>query len=405
MQQAKLVLRRNEERRLQAGHLWVFSNEVDTGQTPLGEFEAGMAVAIHSSRDKYLGMATVNPHSLICARIYSYKRGSALDADLLRLRISTALQSRDALYEKPCYRLINAEGDWLPGLVVDRFGDALAVQISTAAMEARLEDILSVLVDLLSPRAIMLRNGSAIRELEQLPLYERLAHGESVSHIEIEENNLRYQIPFIDGQKTGWYFDHRDNRALLARMVSGKRVLDACCYLGAWGINALAGGAHSVTAIDSSQVALDGAASNATLNGYADQWQPLKGELVAQMRKLHESGERFDVVVLDPPAFIKRKKDRRSGIQKYQSANNLALKLLTPGGLLVSCSCSHHLAMAELQRLVQESARKTGGQSSGKLQVIARRGQGLDHPLHPAIAETDYLKALFARQLPDQPGI
>ncbi len=390
-----LVLGKNEERRLEAGHLWIFSNEVDTKRTPLTAIEPGAQVPLWSSRGKFLAMAGVNPHSLICARVYSYTRGEALDGALLGQRLQNALQLREAQFDKPFYRLVNAEGDWLPGLVVDRFDDHLVVQISTASMEALLDDILEQLQQLLKPAAIVLRNSVSIRELEQLPAYDKVAFGTVADPVTVIENGLRYQLSLEGGQKTGWYYDHRDSRHLLGSLAKDCRVLDACCFLGAWGLNALAGGAREVMAIDTSQSALDGAAANAELNGYGDRWQGEKGEVGAKLRALREAGERFDIVVLDPPAFIKRKKDRRSGVQKYRSINSLAVQLLKPGGTLVSCSCSHHLPAADLQNIVLQAGRD----AHASVQLFARRGQGRDHPVHAAIPETDYLKAVFARFL------
>lgn len=390
-----LVLGKNEERRLEAGHLWIFSNEVDTKRTPLTAIEPGAQVPLWSSRGKFLAMAGVNPHSLICARVYSYTRGEALDGALLGQRLQNALQLREAQFDKPFYRLVNAEGDWLPGLVVDRFDDHLVVQISTASMEALLDDILEQLQQLFKPVAIVLRNSVSIRELEQLPAYDKVAFGTVADPVTVIENGLRYQLSLEGGQKTGWYYDHRDSRHLLGSLAKDCRVLDACCFLGAWGLNALAGGAREVMAIDTSQSALDGAAANAELNGYGDRWHGEKGEVGAKLRALREAGERFDIVVLDPPAFIKRKKDRRSGVQKYRSINSLAVQLLKPGGTLVSCSCSHHLPAADLQNIVLQAGRD----AHASVQLFARRGQGRDHPVHAAIPETDYLKAVFARFL------
>lgn len=390
-----LVLRKNEERRLEAGHLWVFSNEVDTRQTPLTALQPGEQQPVWSSRGKFLGMAGINPHSLICARLYSYRRGQQLDAELLGQRLRAALALREAQFSNPYYRLVNAEGDWLPGLVVDRFGEHLVVQIATAAMELQIDTLAEQLQALLKPASIVLRNDVAVRELEQLPLYEKTLFGHSTDNVTLIENELTFQLSLQGGQKTGWYYDHRDSRQLLSGMSKGLSVLDGCCFLGSWGLNALAGGARDVTAIDTSQAALDGAAANAARNGYSEQWQGLKGEIGQQLRALREAGQRFDVVVLDPPAFIKRKKDRRSGIQKYRSINGLAVQLLKPGGLLVSCSCSHHLAAADLQNIVLQAGRE----AQASVQVIARRGQGRDHPVHAAIPETEYLKAVFARFL------
>lgn len=391
----KMFLKKSEERRLLAGHLWVYSNEVDSVKSPLGGFTPGEQVPVHSSRGKPVGMVCVNPHSLICGRVYSYRNGERLGLPLLLRRIASALELRRRLFEAPYYRLIHGEGDWLPGLVVDRYGDYLVMQTNTLGMEQVKEEIAEALVQLLKPKGIFLRNTSATRSLEGLEPNEELLFGDVPETTEITENGLQYEVPLKTGQKTGWFYDHRDNRKLLRDFCDGKRVLDAYCYLGGWGINALAGGATEVVAIDSSATALDGAKKNATLNGYEDRWQGLKGDASDQLRRLRDAGEKFDIVVLDPPAFIQRAKDKRKGVEKYNSINALAAGLLQADGMLVSGSCSHHLTESELQRAVLHGGRKSGF----GVQVLARGHQGRDHPVHAAIPETEYLKAVFARLL------
>lgn len=390
-----LMLKKSEERRLMAGHLWVYSNEVDSAKSPLSNFSAGDQVAVHSSRGRAVAMATVNPQSLICARVYSHRRGEKLATPLLVRRISSALALRESLFSAPFYRLVHGEGDWLPGLIIDRYDDILVMQTNTAGMEAIQDDIVEALVELLSPAGIYLRNSSATRSLEGLEAEEKCLHGEVPETTQLLENGLKFNIPLKSGQKTGWFYDHRDNRQLLQKFSQGKRVLDAYCYLGGWGINALAGGASAVTAIDSSAAAIEGAAANAALNGYADQWAGIKGDVADQLRALREAGEKFDIVVLDPPAFIQRAKDKRKGIEKYRSINALAVGLLSADGVLVSGSCSHHLSESELQRAVLQAGRH----GNFGVQIMARGHQGSDHPVHAAIPETEYLKALYARLL------
>jgi len=390
-----LVLKKGEERRLQAGHLWVYSNEVDTAKSPFAGFSPGEQVPVYSSRGKPVGMVCVNPRSLICARLYSYRTGEMLGTPLLRRRLASALELRQRMFSIPCYRLVHGEGDWLPGLVVDRYGDYLIVQTNTWGMDQLKDEIVEVLVELLQPKGVFLRNTSSTRSQEGLEPAEALLWGEVPDTTEIIENGLRYEIPLKTGQKTGWFYDHRDNRQQLQQFSAGKRVLDAYCYLGGWGINALAGGASEVVAIDSSAPALDGARQNAALNGFADRWSGIKGDVSDQLRLLRDAGEKFDVVVLDPPAFIQRAKDKRKGVEKYRSINSLAAAILQPDGMLVSGSCSHHLTDSELQRAVLQGGRKNGF----TVQVVARGHQGRDHPVHAAIPETEYLKAVFARLL------
>jgi len=391
--QRMLVLKKNEERRLAAGHLWVYSNEVDKSKSPLKTFTAGEQVPVYSSRGKFIAMACVNSHSLICARVYSYRRSELINVDLLKARLSTALAHRDQCFDQPFYRLVHGEGDWIPGLIIDRYGEYLVVQTNTAGMDRELQAVVEALVELLSPAGIYLRNTSASRELEGLESVAETVHGEAPETTEILENGIRYQIPLTSGQKTGWFYDHRDNRQTLKRFCSGKRVLDAYCYLGGWGMNALAAGAAQVTAIDSSAAAIDGAQINAGLNGFDDRWQGLRGDVSEQLRHLRQTSEKFDVVILDPPAFIKRAKDKKAGLEKYRSVNSLATALLNPGGVLVSGSCSYHLTEDELRRVMLHSSRNAGR----TLQILARGHQALEHPVHAAIAETEYLKAIFSR--------
>ena len=396
-----LSLKKNEERRLDAGHLWVYSNEIDNKKTPLKEFAAGSQVALFSNRGKFCGHAYVNPHSLICARVYSFRQGQALDRELLVRRITAALQLRESLFEFPAYRLVHGEGDLLPGLVVDRFDDVLVVQIGTLGMQMVEDQIIEALIESLAStgvavKGIHVRSTSAVRALEGLEPREQTVHGVVAETVRIKENGLEFDVPLKTGQKTGWFFDHRDNRQALQGYCQGKRVLDTYCYHGAWGINALAGGASEVVSVDSSQSACEGAIHNANLNGFDQSRYTVKhGDVEQTLAQLQANKERFDVIVLDPPAFIQRAKDKRKGSDKYRKINTLAARLLTENGVLVSASCSYHLSDSDLQRIVLQSARQTGR----GLQVLARGHQGRDHPVHAAIPETEYLKAVFTRIL------
>ena len=392
----KLYLKKNEERRLDAGHLWVYSNEVDIKKTPLKSIQAGTAVALYSQRGQFCGNAYVNPRSLICARVFSFREGQRLDKDLLTRRINAALALRDSLYDFPAYRLIHGEGDLLPGLVVDRYDSVLVVQLSTAGMQAIESDVIDALVECVKPSVVHVRSTSAIRELEGLERREETVFGALTDTVTIKENGLLFEVPVMQGQKTGWFYDHRDNRQLLQKVCKGKRVLDAFSYLGAWGINALAGGAAEVVAVDSSQSACDGASRNAKLNQFESKHTVVKSDVAEYLAKARDDGtEKFDVIVLDPPAFIQRAKDKRNGTEKYRKINTLAARLLNPNGLLVSASCSHHLTEPDLQRVMLQSARSAGC----GLQVLYRGHQGPDHPVHAAIPETEYLKTIFARLL------
>lgn len=388
-----LKLKKDEERRLIAGHLWIFSNEVDTKANALKTYEPGELVSVESSRGDFLGTAYVNPHSLITGRVCSRKRNKLIDINWLRSNIQKAAMLRDSIYSEPYYRLVHGEGDYLPGLVIDRYNDILVVQINTAGMELFRNDIVSVLVELFEAKTVLLRNDSSVRRLEGLDLYTEVAYGEMPDEVQLCENGLTYKVSLEFGQKTGWFYDHRENRALLQRLSSGKRVLDVFSYLGGWGLNAAAGGATKVVAVDASRAALDLAEENAKLNGFEDLFSTLLGDAVEVMRTLINDGEKFDIVVLDPPAFIKRKKDHRAGLQQYELISRLGAALLDDNGLLVTASCSQHLLPKELKNAALKGARKT----RRNLQIFSQGGQGPDHPVNGAMPESDYLKAIFSR--------
>ena len=387
-----LILKRNEERRLAAGHLWIYSNEVDTRQTPLSGFEPGSLAVIQSAVGKTLGAAYVNPHSLICARLLSRRPRTVFDAGFFERRLRDALALREALFEQPNYRLVFGESDGLPGLVVDRYGSVLVVQISTAGMEAFRDLLLEVLDKVFAPSGILLRNESAVRALEGLQ-QEVVVIGDVPDSVSLEEGGIRFTVPLAAGQKTGWFYDQRSNRLAMHKYVSNKRVLDVFSYVGAWGLQAAGAGAAEVCCVDSSPVAQACLQENITANSLDGRVRAVTGDAIDVLGAMQTDGERFDVVIVDPPAFIKRRKDIKTGEQGYGRLNRLALKLLAPGGHLISCSCSMHLAADRLQHILYQSARKQGR----TLQILERGFQAMDHPVHPAIPETAYLKALFCR--------
>lgn len=386
-----LKLKKHEDRRLSAGHLWVFSNEVDTAATPLTRFRAGEIVAVHSDRDRFLGYAYVNPHSLIAARILGRHAAYPPGKSLLVHRVQVALALRERLYATPHYRLVHGESDFLPGLVIDRYGDVCVGQIGTAGMEAQKDAIVEAIAKVVKPRAFVWKNDGGARELEGLPKYVEAAIGEVPESVEVVEGGLRYAAPLAGGQKTGWFYDQAWNRAQFLALARGaKRVLDVFSYVGAWGVRAAKEGAE-VTCVDSSASALEAATRNAALNGV--QLNALRGDGFEVLEQLHAAREKFDLVIVDPPAFIKRRKDQGKGEAAYRRLNQLAMQLLPRDGLLVSCSCSYHLPAESLLDGIQKAARHTGRFA----QVVATGGQAPDHPVHPAIPETRYLKAYLAR--------
>lgn len=387
----ELRLKPREDRRLSAGHLWVFSNEVDTARTPLTSFEPGALCRVVSDRDKFLGFAYVNPASLISARVLGRDPQHPPTPSLLVHRLQVALSLRRALYERPFYRLVFGESDGLPGLVLDRFGDVVVGQIATAGMEALKPHIVAAVQKVISPAAMVWKNDSGSRDLEGLPRYVETAFGEPPATVPVEEGGITFQVALGEGQKTGWFFDQAANRLALRKYVGGARVLDVFSYLGAWGLGALKAGATEVTCVDSSSAALDALQASAAANGLKP--QVVRGDAFEVMESMHAERRRFDVVVIDPPAFIKRKKDIPKGEAAYKRLNQLALQLLERDGILVSCSCSYHMSGDSLVQAIQRAARHLGR----FVQIVEIGGQSPDHPIHPAIPETRYLKTYFCR--------
>jgi 23S rRNA (cytosine1962-C5)-methyltransferase len=387
-----LRLKRGEDRRLRAGHLWVFSNEVDIAATPLSGFAIGAQVRLHDYREQFLGYAYVNPHALICARILSRSPVHAADRSLLVHRLKVALSLRERHYPAPCYRLVFGEGDGLPGLVLDRYGEVIVGQIATAGMEALRAEVEAAVVKVLAPQVLVWKNDGAARDLEQLPKQLITAIGRMPDALQVVEGVLQFRVPLAGAQKTGWYYDQSMNRELFRRLLwPGVRVLDICSYGGAWAITALRCGAREALCVDSSEGALAVAEANAAANGVT--LRVRHGDAFEALDALQREGERFDVVVLDPPAFIKRRKDQARGEAAYRKLNQLAMRLLERDALLVSCSCSYHLPAEALAGLIQAAARH----NSRFVQILAVGGQAPDHPVHPAIPETHYLKAFFCR--------
>ena len=391
-----LKLKRGEDRRLRAGHLWIFSNEVDTVATPLTQFEPGAAVQVHSDRDQFLGFAYVNPRTLIAARIVGRDAAYPLDASLLVHRLRVALALREALYREPFYRLVYGESDGLPGLVLDRYGDVLVAQSGTAGIDRLRGEVEAAVVKVTGAAAVVWKNDSSARELEGLEkrvgVRANGEWGEPPAEIKVREQGLDFVAPLAEGQKTGWFYDQAANRERLHRYLRpGARVLDVCSYVGAWAVTALKAGAGSASCVDSSATALAFVERNARANGV--EVQTIREDAFEALKVLHEQGARFDVVILDPPAFAKRKKDAPQAQAAYRKLNQLALPLIERDGVLVSCSCSYHMGADELTSAIQSAARHT----SRFVQVLEQGGQSPDHPVHPAIPETRYLKSFFCR--------
>ena len=388
-----LRLKPGEGRRLRSGSPWVFSNEI--AMRP--EYRAlppGGVVRLEDANGARLGAFMFNPHSLIAARLLDQNSNAVIDRAWLRTRLAAAIDLRARLIDSPYYRLVHAEADRLPGLIIDRYDDVFVIQANSAGMDRVQEDIAATLAELLPARAIVARNDAFARRQENLPEETRLLHGTDATAI-VVEGNARFPIDPLSGQKTGFFFDQRPNRALVASLAKDARVLDVCCHIGAFGIRAAAAGAAAVTLVDSSAPALEHATRAAELTGVADRVTTRRGDAFDTMEKLAQEGATFDIVVCDPPAFAKSKKDAEAGLRAYGRMARLAAPLVAPGGFLFTASCSHHAPLAEWSRQIAwgiHRARREG-------QVLATTGAGPDHPVHPQLPETAYLKGQLIRLL------
>lgn len=395
MRHPALFLKKREERRLLAGHVWVFSNEVDIAKSPIKGLSPGQLVNVFRSDGKPLGSAYANPNSLICARIFSRKTDVVLDEAWFARRLQRALELRSALFDVPYYRLCHAEGDGIPGLVLDRYGDHLVGQINTAGLEQVKSALTGAIDGLLKPAGLLWRNDSSGRAMEGLAEAVEIGLGEVPESLQVVENGAVFETAPYTGQKTGWFFDQRLNRTMMRHAVAGKTVLDLFSYTGSWAVQAAVAGARSVTAVDVSEPALAILQRNAQRNHVADRIQTICEDVFDALKRLRDSSAQFDVVICDPPAFIKRKRDEQEGMLAYQRVNALAMAVLKPGGALISASCSFHLDRDAFKNALLKASRDARRQ----MQIVAQGHQGLDHPIHPAIVETEYLKAFFCRVL------
>ncbi len=385
----KILLRKNEEKRILSGHLWVFSNEIQETQ---GSPSAGDIVQVVSAGGKSLGFGMYSPHSLICCRLLA-SLPLEIDRNFFSERLAAALQLRRILFPgSSTYRLVHGESDFLPGLIVDRYDDYFVIQALSAGIDPRLEMICDVLEDLLHPVGILARNESPLRTLEGLPLGTTVRRG-TIDDTIVEEHGIRYNVNLIDSQKTGLFLDQRMNRLHVREFANGARVLDCFCNAGGFGLNAARGGAASVIGIDISETVIRQARSNAQLNGFDAHFE--QGDVFERLAELGQAGSVFDLVILDPPSFTKSRKNVYAAKKGYRELNMRAMKVLERGGILVTASCSHHILPEVFLEIVMSSALKAGR----TLQMLDWRGASPDHPVLPSMPETRYLKCGVFRVL------
>jgi len=392
----KLLLKAQEHRRIVEGHLWVFSNEVAKVE---GVRSSGDPVRVYSRSGQLLGSAYYNPHTLVAARLYS-RTNEDFDADLIARRLNEALALRQkTCREREAFRLVHSEGDGLPGLIVDVYRDLAVVQILTAGIERVRPTVLDRLSNLLPLRAIYERSDANYRSLEGLGPSEGPLVGDAPEPFEIRDNGVRMLVDVVQGQKTGLFLDQFENRRRFRDVLpQDARVLDCFCYIGGWALVALAAGAREVVGVDSSAWALEQAQTNARLNGWADRCRWIRSDVVEVLHAWAEQPDfkPFDAIVLDPPAFAKSKKHVAAASRAYCAINAAAMRLLVPGGLLATCSCSHHIDAATFDELIAHAAHDAGR----RCRILARLSQSADHPAVPAMPETTYLKGLLLEVRP-----
>ena len=375
-------LKQKEERRILRGHPWVFSNELD--RSPV-EFAPGEIVDVLDSMGRFLGRGYINPHSLIAVRLLT-RIQEEINAGFFRRRIAVARSLRSSLGFGDSFRAVFSEGDNLPGLIVDKYADTLVVQSSTAGIDGMLNEILDALREEYAPEAIILRNDTASRELEGLARETRVVHGAISGPVTFEESGIKYRVDVLEGQKTGFFFDQRENRLALKGYVQGRRTLDCFCYVGAWALSAARFGATEVIGLDSSEKAIALATENAALNGLSVQFK--KADVFDELRVLEKQRERFGCIVLDPPAFVKSRAKVREGLKGYKEINLRAMKLLRPEGILITSSCSHHFSDVAFDAVLADAA----NDASVTAQVLYRTGAAPDHAVLAGFPESHYLK-------------
>lgn len=377
------------DRRVKAGHPWAFSNEI--AMTPAARaLPPGGVVRLEGDDGVRHGAWHFNPHSLIAARRLDADPAAPCDAAWFRARLAEALALRDRLFGAPHYRLVHAEADGLPGLVIDRYGDVVALQANTAGMEAATPMILDALAALIAPRGVVARNDSAVRGLEGLAEEVRLLAGD-VGGATVEEGGLRFPVDLLGGQKTGWFFDQREHRARVARLAAGATVLDAFCHTGGFGIGCAVAGAAAVTLLDRSEHALATARAAAALAGVDARVTTLRAEAMEALERIAGAGQRFGIVIVDPPAFARQRKDQPAALRAYGKLARLAGGLVERGGFLFIASCSHHVSPGDFADAVAWGVRR--GRRDAR--ILHMGGAGPDHPLHPMLPESQYLKGML----------
>jgi 23S rRNA (cytosine1962-C5)-methyltransferase len=382
-----IYLKPKEQRRLQKGHLWVFSNEL---QNIPHTIAAGETVQLFTHDKKYIGTGFFNPHSLISFRLLT-RNEEPIDRNFFTKKILEAAALRKKIYSEKdtnAWRLVHGESDSLPGLIIDRFNQGFVLQSFSAGMDLHLPLITEILQELLHPEVMVIRNESTQRELEGLILYKKIISGDLSSTVQtIHDAGITYKVDLFEGQKTGFFLDQRENRKSIRSFCKGADVLDVFTNDGGFALNALYGGAERATLIDSSKEALERADNNATLNNFSE-YRLIAADAFETLGIMAEQKESFDVVILDPPSFAKNRKNLATALKAYKRINKLGLQLVKPGGFLATASCSHHVSEEDFLNTIHQAALSAGRQ----LRLISKNSQPPDHPILLSMPETSYLK-------------
>ncbi len=387
---ATVILKPGKESRLELGHLWVYSGEIAKIDGPV---EDGGLVDVRSIRGQWLGRGFINRKSTLTVRLLT-TRPEEVDRAFFRKRLLDAMAYRAQVVDgTSAFRVVYGEADLLPGLIIDRYGDVVVLQTLALGMDVRKAELVELIDELMHPAAVFERNDPGVRRLEGLDARTGWLRGSAPAEVEIHEGRARFLVDIARGQKTGFFLDQRENRLAVGRIVNGAAVFDAFCYTGGFAVHAALGGARQVTAVDISQDAVSLAKQNAERNGVAERCTFLTANVFDELRRQVGSGARYDVVILDPPVFAKTRDALHRALGGYKEINLRAMKLLRPGGVLVSCSCSYHMDETLLTGVIASAARDT----RRTVRLMERRGQANDHPVHPAMPETRYLTCLVAQ--------
>ncbi|MDR3112294.1 MAG: class I SAM-dependent rRNA methyltransferase [Elusimicrobiota bacterium] len=380
----KIFLKASEGKRIKGGHKWVFSNEIKSIE---GRPVAGEIVALYDSNNSFLGSGFYNPNSLISFRLIS-KTQENIDVFFWTQKILKAKLLRERVYPNAkSYRVVFSESDDIPGFVLDKYEDYLCVQFVCAGADTCKDDILKAAKNVFEPKGIIIKNDNHLRKLENLPLENQIYFGEIPKNVKIDENGIKFHVDLINGQKTGFFFDQRDNRQKFCAYVKDKKILDCFCHTGAFGIYAKKAGAKDVVFVDSSFAALEIAENNYALNGF-ESFNGISADALEYMQSQESASEKFDIINIDPPGLIKSRKDFNAGFRHYVKVNAAAMNLLKSHSILTTSSCSHHLSFKDFKEVINQSCAKAKKQA-----VILEYGfQAKDHPILVSMPETEYLK-------------